>query len=354
MTMVRNRKYVWFFGLLTLVISSNFLLYRLDLMQPLPSEVALGTFVDFMIIIPLLTYFFIIRKRYSLKNLLFVVFAGYGAALLIVPQGYLSSYSFVRYLLIAGEGAFFLVELYIVFKLLTKLPAIITYYKKKDSEIPAFPYRMERALTHHVKSNRFIEIVSSEISMIYYSLFSWRKKPIIDGQVFTFHKKTSAVALYIMLIHALVLESIGFHFFLHSWNPIVAMIALVLNGYTLLFFLAEIQAIRLVPFIITNHHLYLQVGMMKRLKVPFEEIKSVHYYQGPEKLTREETRHLFDAVLPDITKEKPSIEIEFFTSQEAKMMYGSKKKVKKVHLRPDEPHKFFDFLQSKITEQSQD
>jgi hypothetical protein len=61
---------------------------------------------------------------------------------------------------------------------------------------------MEQALTHYVKPNRFIEIVSSEITMFYYSLLSWRKKPGIDGQVFTFHKKTSAVALYIMMIHA--------------------------------------------------------------------------------------------------------------------------------------------------------
>ncbi|MEH7247679.1 hypothetical protein V7114_12950 [Neobacillus niacini] len=350
MTIVTNRKHLWFFGLLTLIICSNVLLYRLDLMQPLPNEVALGTLVDFMIIIPLLTYFFIIRKRYSLKSLLFVVLAGYAAAALIVPQGYLSSYSFVKYLLIAGEGAFLLVELFIVFKLLSKLPAIFLFYKKKENEIPAFSYRIEQALAHHMKTNRFLEIISSEISMFYYSLFSWRKKPVIDGQVFTFHKKTSAVAFYIMLIHALVLESIGFHFFLHSWNPIVAMVVLLLNGYGLLFFLAEIQAIRLVPFILTDHHLYLQVGMMKRLKVPLEEIKSVHYYQGPEKLTREETKQLFDAVLLDIMKEKPSIEIEFFTNQEAKMMYGFTKKVNKVHLRPDEPHEFLNFLQRKITE----
>ncbi|MBY0146362.1 hypothetical protein [Neobacillus niacini] len=350
MSFVRNRNRIWFISLLTVIIGSNVLLYRLEMMKPLPNGVALGTLFDFIIIIPLLTYFFIIRKRCSLKYLGLVGLAGYGAAWLIVPNGYLGSYSFVKYILIAGEGAFFLLELYIVFKLVTKLPAILRYYKTKESDIPAFPYRMEQALTHYVKQNRFIEIVSSEITMFYYSLFSWRKKPVIDGQVFTFHKKTSAVALYIMLIHALVLESVGFHFLLHNYSPALAIIALILNGYSLLFFLAEIQAIRLVPFIITDRYLYLQVGMFKRLTVPFEEIKSIHYYQGPEKISKEITKQLLDAVLADFVKEKPAIEIQFHSPQEVKKLYGLKQKVLFAHLSPDEPQRFLDTLKEKLFE----
>lgn len=347
MSFLRNRNLIWFISLLTMVIGSNVLLYRLELMQPLPNTIALATLLDFMMIIPLITYFFIIRKRYSLKYLILVGFAGYGASMLIIPQGYLGSYSFVRYILLAGEGAFFLLELYIVFKLVTKLPVIFKYYKQKQSDIPAFPYRMEQALTHHVKTNRFIEIVSSEMSMFYYSFFSWRKKQIIDGHVYTFHKKTSAVALHLMLIHALVLESVGLHFFLHNWSPTIAFIVLILNGYTVLLFLAEIQAIRLVPFMITDQSLYLQVGIMKRLTVPLKEIKSVHYYQGPEKVSKEVSKQFFDAVLSDFVKEKPAIEIEFHSPQEVKKMYGLKQKVRFAHLSPDEPQKFLDTLNAK-------
>jgi membrane protein YdbS with pleckstrin-like domain len=347
MSIVQNRKLIWFFGLLTLIIGSNFLLYRLEIMQPLPHDIAVATLLDFMIIIPLITYFFIIRKRYSLKYLLLVGFAGYGAAILIIPQGYLGSYSFVRYILLAGEGAFFLLELYIVFKLVTKLPAIFKHYKQRQSDIPAFPHRMEQVLTHHVKPNRFIEIVSSEMSMFYYGFFSWRKKQIFHDNVFSFHKKTSAVALNLMLIHALVLESVGLHFFLHNWSPTIAYIALILNGYTVVLFSAEIQAIRLVPFMITDQSLYLQVGIMKRLTVPLKEIKSVRYYQGPEKVSKEVSKQLFDAVLSDFVKEKPAIEIEFYSPLEVKKMYGLKQRVLFVHLSPDEPQKFLEMLNAK-------
>jgi hypothetical protein len=342
-------KWVWFISLLSLVIGSNILLYQLDSMQPLSTEVALGSLFDFLITIPVITYFFIIRKRYSLKYLLPVMMVGYGAALWIIPNGYMESYSFIKYVLFASEAAFILLELYIGFKLLTKMPAIIKFYRSNTVEIPTFPYRLEQAFTRHLKPNRFLGIIFSEITMFYYSLFSWRKKPLHEGLVFTSHKKTSAIAVYVMLIHALILESVGFHFLLHSWNEIVAIIALVLNLYTLLIFLAEIQAIRLAPFIITNQQLYLQVGIMKQLIVPLEEIKSLHYYEGPEKLSKEEEKIVFDACMPDFIREKPAIEIEFFSPQESKMMYGFKKKVTKVHLRPDEPQLFFETLKTKIT-----
>ena len=96
-----------------------------------------------------------------------------------------------------------------------------------------------------------------------------------------------------MLIHALVLESVGFHFLLHSWNLTVSIILLLFNIYTLIFILAEIQVIRLCPFMITNRHLYLQVGIMQQLTVPIEEIKSIHHYQGPEKLSKDEKKDIY-------------------------------------------------------------
>ncbi|WP_129729094.1 hypothetical protein [Ectobacillus funiculus] len=161
--------------------------------------------------------------------------------------------------------------------------------------------------------------------------------------VFTYHKKTSAIAFYVMLIHALIIESVGFHFLLHSWNPIVALVALILNLYTLLLFLAEIQALRLAPFILTDNHLYLQVGVMKRLKVSLQDIKSIHAYEGPEK-------EIFDAVLVDFMKEQPAFEITFHTPQTAQLLYGFTKTVTKVHLRPDKPQQFYTVLTENLSE----
>ncbi|WP_141433901.1 hypothetical protein [Bacillus sp. 03113] len=346
-------KWLWFSFLLALVVSSNVLIYRLDMMQPLPKEVALGTLFDFILVVPLITYFFIIRKRYSLKYLLPVVLAGYGCAWLIMPQGLLSSYSFVKYILFACEGAFLLIEFYLGFKLITKFPAIIKKFRTNLTEIPTFQHRLEQTLSYHFKSSRVLDIIASDMTMFYYSLFSWSKTsiPILQNrQIFTYYKKTSTVAFYLMLIHALVLESIGFHFLLHSWSPIFSIITLILNGYTVLVLLAQLQAIRLCPFMITNQHLYLQVGIMKQLTVSLQDIKSIHYFTGPEKQSKDEKKFIFDAVLTDFAKEKPTLEIEFNTPQEVKLMYGFKRKITKAHLRPDESQRFYDALTTKLNE----
>ena len=115
MLSVSKTKWVWFSFLISLVISSNMFIYRTDIIKPIPSEVVLGSLFDFIITIPLITYFFMIRKRFSIKYLLLVAIAGYGLASLIIPKGLLSSYSFVKYILFACEGAFILVELYLVY-----------------------------------------------------------------------------------------------------------------------------------------------------------------------------------------------------------------------------------------------
>lgn len=351
MLTISKRKWAWFCLLVALVISSNFIIYRLTILQPIPKEVALGTLMDCIIILPLLAYFFIIRKRFSIKYLLLISIVGYGIASLIIPQGLLSSYSFVKYIVFAGEGAFILLELYIIYKFITKLPSIIRSLRTNETNIPNFQSQLAHTIHQHFKLKRLSNFLSFDITLFYYSLFSWRKKPLHDEiRLFSFHKQTSVIAFYVFLIHALIVESIAFHFLLHSWNQVVAIVALILNIYALLLLLAEIQAIRLCPFLITNDHVYLQVGIMKQLIIPLKEIKSVHYYQGPEKLSSNEKKYIFDAVLADFTKEKPTFEVEFHTPLEAKLLYGFKKKVIKAHIRPDEPQKFYHTLCTKIKE----
>jgi hypothetical protein len=86
----------------------------------------------------------------------------------------------------------------------------------------------------------------------------------------------------------------------------------------------------------------------QQLIVPLEEIKSFDPYEGPETITKEESKQVFDAVLADFFKEKPQFEVEFHHPTEARFMYGFKKKVTKAYLRLDDPQKFYNTLSAKI------
>jgi membrane protein YdbS with pleckstrin-like domain len=356
MVHVSRSRVSWFVFLLSLIVCSNTLIYHTDILKPFPKDVVLGSMIDFIIVIPILTYFFIMRGRFSLKYILVVAILGYGAATFIIPMELRQSYSFIKYILFACEGAFILLEVYLVFTLARKLPLVLKSFRKNRMGAPLFQYRMEAAVTQHFKKSRMLDILITDLTMYYYSFCSWRRRPVEqleDISLFTFHKNSSAIAFNIMLIHAIVLESVGFHFLIHSWNATLSIVLLVLNILTVFFIIAEIQVIRFCPYVITDQHLYMQVGIMKRLRVPLVEIKQIQHYQGPDKLSKEEQREVFDAVLTDFMKEKPIYEIEFTRPQEMKLMYGFKRKVTKAHLRPDEPQKFYEILSGKITKENQ-
>ena len=68
-------------------------------------------------------------KRYSLTYIFPVVIAGYIFARFIIPSDYLQAFSYVSYIIVAGEIAFVCVELFLLYKIVRKLPNIIKNIK---------------------------------------------------------------------------------------------------------------------------------------------------------------------------------------------------------------------------------
>ncbi|SFC71587.1 hypothetical protein SAMN04488168_10890 [Bacillus sp. 491mf] len=348
---ITQKRWLIWLAITSLIVLSNILVYTLPIMSPLPSRVALGSMFDFILTIPIVTYIIIIRKRYSLKYIFPVILAGYVAAKFIIPDPYFESYPFITYLLVAGEIAFLCLELYLFYKIARKLPAIFCSYKKYRNVYPSFSYAIEKAVYHSVSKSVGVNVFLSECKLFYYALFSWRKKVRTGSEVFTYHKKTGAIAFYIMLIHATLIESIGFHYFLHQWNPVVAWILLILNIYAVIFFLAEIQAIRLCPYVVTDKELILQVGLTKQLVVPFCDIESIHHNKGalPSKF---EQKQIFDASVNEFMKEPAKLEIVLVKPMRATMFYGFQKTVTKVHINVDDEGAFYDTVMNKVQERN--
>jgi membrane protein YdbS with pleckstrin-like domain len=337
--------------LASLILATNFILYRTPVFGPVPEGAVIGSLLDMLIILPLLTYFMIIRKRYSLKYMGVVIFAGFAASYFIVPQQHLADYPFLPYLLIVSEGAFLLFELYIAYTVITRLPRLLKEYRNLASRNSFFLFNIRKAVETSLPDSIAAKVLVTEFSMFHYSLFSWKKKVKIDhGKAFTYHKKTSVNAVYIMIIHAIAIESIGLHYFLHSWNAVVSYILLFLNIYGILFMLAELQATRLTPFLLTEDHLLLQTGFSSSMHLPLSNIKEINHYGGPEKFNRNEQKGLLDARVPDLIQEKPMFEILLHEPQDVHLIYGMKRKVNRIVLNVDEPDVFYHELQRSLHE----
>ncbi|MBC6973111.1 hypothetical protein H9I32_12200 [Bacillus sp. Xin] len=342
----RTRKSIWI-AVIALIVLSNYLAYALPIVPAVPKEMVLGSLFDFLIVIPVITYFFIIRKRYSLKHLFPVVIAGYIAARFIIPSDYFQSFSFVTYILIAGELAFLCLELFILYKIARALPKIIRCYKQYKNEYPSFSFAIDKAFDTALKRNTVVNVIVSECKLLYYALFSWRTKMSESEYVFSYHKKTGAIPFYIMLIHAILIESIGFHYLLHQWNPVLAWILLILNIYGILYFLAEIQAIRTNPYIMTETEMIIQVGFGRKIVVPFSQMEEITFYRG-EALTKEEEKEVFEATVMEFIKEPATFEIKLKEPLTAQLLYGFTKKVNCVHVNVDDERKFYEAIVEKI------
>lgn len=348
---LKRPKWLVFGVLLSMILFSNYILYRTTLFGPVPDGAAVGSLFDLLVVVPLLTYFLILRKRYSLKYVGAVILAGYAAAYFIIPSSHFSQFAFLPYVIVVSEAIFIGLELFIAYKILTKLPVLLKEYRRLNGINSLFLFNVKKAAESHFPNNRLGTVLITELVMFKYALFSWKKKlSIKNGDCFTYHQKTSVNAVYIMLIHAIAIESIGLHYWLHSWNAIVAYLILLANIYGILYFLAEINATRLTPFVLSDSHLLLQTGFSKSMYLPLEDIKEISYYDGPEKFSRQEMNEIFDARAPDLIQEKPLFEIVLKGPAEYELMYGIKRKASRIVLNVDEPEKFFQEVSNKLAQ----
>ncbi|TCW57861.1 hypothetical protein EC917_10243 [Bacillus thuringiensis] len=345
-TLSRRRKGIWS-GLVSFILLSNYLLYALPIVPAAPKEVVLGSLLDCMFVIPVITYFFIIRKRYSLTYMFPVVIAGYIFARFIIPSDSLQAFSNVSYIIVAGEIAFVGLELFLLYKIVKVLPNTIKRYKEYRREYSSFSYAIDAAFDATMKRNKLVDIIVTECKLIYYAFLSWHIKVPEGESVYSYHKKTGAIGVYIMIIHATLIESIGFHYLLHQWNPVIAWILLILNVYAMFYFLAEIQAMRKNPIIVTEERVIIQIGLGKRIVIPFTQIDKIAFYKG-KPLKKEKEKEVLDATVMEFIKEPPTFEIKLKEPVKAQLLYGFSKTVSRVHLNVDEERKFYDMVTEKL------
>jgi membrane protein YdbS with pleckstrin-like domain len=326
----RQTRYAnWAVVLLLLVLAANVLLYQLPVQQTLSIEIesgiVIGSFIDLAVIAPLLVYF---AFKLSIKQTMGMVAAGLILARFLIPAELFAPYKGILYMGIAAEGLF-LAAFYIV----RKIPHIRREMKGTSAIYSLLP-AVEKAAT----KNKFVAIIISEFVMFYYAFFTWRKKaPAHDGVV-TMHIKTSAVAMNMMLIHAIVIETIGIHWWLHEKSMIISIILLILNIYSVIFFLAETQVIRLHPVEIKDGQLYAAQGLTQRITVPLEMVKEIKWGAEPSK-------RALQFMLRDFEPVEAEVVIELHEPVEAVMFMGRKKRVTELAFRVDEPEKLKMLLQ---------
>ncbi|MFC4410720.1 hypothetical protein ACFOZY_09870 [Chungangia koreensis] len=325
-------------SILTLVITSNILLYRSPLsswiLTPETSGVVIGSLIDFSIIVPFLILALTRNKGFTLKRFVTWMVIGIIAARFIIPMDYFKPFTFIPYVAIAAEALLVLAEIGLIFLLVRRLPAIITATKQHDlGALFAFPQVVEEK----VRSHPLIKIVAAEGLMLYYAFGSWKQTAPNGEDVLTLHKKTSMVAFYVMLIHAIVIETIGFHWWLHEKSLVLSLVLLILNVYSVVYILGDIQAVRLNPMIVRDGKLHVSLGLGKRMTIPVEAIDSIDWGKDAENVNLKD-KNLIAFMAQDFETPKPDCVIHLKESLEATLFMGMRKSYGKVALKVDDPN----------------
>ncbi|SOC21091.1 hypothetical protein SAMN05880501_112112 [Ureibacillus xyleni] len=335
---VQKRQNLWL-GLLLLVLCSNLMLYRTnfgkDILEIGTSSVALGSLIDLVIVAPILVLAW--KRQKSIKLFLLLSASGLVLSRILIPIEYLKPYVAFTWVGIAVELGLLAIELLLLVTLVRYLPKIIK--DTKESNLPIL-FSFSSAVDRYVQKHQLIHIVCSEMLMFYYAFASWRKKPLLNANTVTLHKKSSYIAFQIMLIHAVVIETLGIHWFIHEKSMILSIILLVLNIYTVIFFLADIRVVQLNPVLFTNEKMFISLGLMKRMEINWADIEEVITDQNI--LKQKLTKDTLDFLARDFDEVKPNVILKLKKPTDATLAFGIKKQYEKVAIKFDDSQRFID------------
>lgn len=321
---------------LVLILLSNFTLYRTSFIPLSLNEetkwIVIGSLFDLAILAPILILLISRHRGISIKRFLSFMAFGLITAYFLIPNMYFTHFKFVAYFGFAYEIIIISLELFLIVVLIRHLPAIRREANQSESPwLFAFPIATHKRVGKHILTR----IITSEIIMFTYAVGSFRKKATASPDSFTLHKNSSVLAINIMLIHAVVIETIGFHWFLHEKSLLLSIVLLILNVYTVLYFIGEIQAVRLNPMQVNRDGIFVSMGLSKRMFIPFSKIEHVQW--GGDFTSSKET---IEFIANDFEPQAPHVVMTLTEAVEATMFMGFIKKYTSVAIRVDEPEKF--------------
>lgn len=341
MYVIERGKYVWLL-LLVLVLCSNVLLYHTSigysLLPPKPNGVVAGSLLDLVIIGPL--FYMLYRNKFSVKSAVVLAATGCVLARFLIPDQLLEPFIAVTWAGIAVEAVLIAFELVIIVAFVRYMPKIINTVKLSNEPfIFSFPFSVEK----YVKNNPIIHVLCAEAMVFYYAFLSWRKAP---PSGITMYKNSSYIAFQIMMIHAIIIETIGIHWWLHDKSVIISIILLVLNIYSVIFFIANIQAIRLNPVYTSEASIFLSVGLLKRAEIEFDNIEFI--IEDHDILTSKLSKDTAEFVVGDLEKVYPDIILSMKEPVRVTLMMGIQKEYSKIAIRSDQTAQLKELIMSKL------
>jgi len=294
-----------------------------------------------IVLLPLLYYMLIVKPKNGKAGFTYIIFiASIACTYWITP---VEQKEFLKTLL---RWLIPLLEVVIVLYIAIRLYFIIKRYKLARNNNEAQPMdSLHEALVPLLGKGALLEIVMTEIKVMYYSIgVLFRKPSLPQDSYYTYHRHSQIKPIVIVFIIIITLEAVGLHFLLSMWNDIIAWIALVLNAYAILYLIALSNSFRYLPNLLHNDRLHIRLGIQCDISIPLHSIQSIDKAKEIG-LGEKQPKDLYIAHLRFDT---PQFHIQLKEPINVKGSYGISKTISAIVLRVDEPQSFLDHLKHRM------
>ncbi|MCA1032022.1 hypothetical protein LCL95_13385 [Bacillus timonensis] len=348
-SLVRSRSTYYFAVIALLIISSNLLLMKLDKMGPVTNGLAMVTVIDLTVFLPFFFYLFIVRNRYSPISVLPVIFSGFWLAYFIVPHEHFAYFTHIKYGIYGLEALFVAAEILIFILILKKAKTLHKTYTSYKKTEPYFPIRIRKAIIDTFGPTKVARLWVTDLSIFYYGLFTWRKKwtPLPNVKSFSYHKNTGYFGVFIMLVHAMLIEVVAVHVLVAQWNTLAAWLVTALDIYLLFCIIADYHAIRLSPVHIDEKKMTIQIGIRNSLQVELANIESIEPVTTFDKKKKYDKTTFF-VTLPEFIDETPQFLISLKNAETAYLPFGIKREITSLYVTVDDKQAFLESVSTSI------
>jgi hypothetical protein len=286
--------------------------------------------IDLVVVIPLLHYVFIVRRRgMPLITLLPVFRLSLAAAAFVLPAGDRPLYEALAHLARPAEVAIAGYILYRIYLGWRALNAAGT-----DDVLERYRIGVRAMLPETVLApERTAAAIAFEAAVVWFATRAWRARPEAPAgsATFTGHRKAGYGGMVAGLLLVVIIDLLLIHILVSLWSSAVAWVLTGLGLYTLVWIVGDLQAIRLRPSWMDGDRLCMRLGLRWSVAVPRTAVRGVRKLGRGEAVTG-----ALKLALPNA----PRVLVELDAPATAEGVYGMMRTVNAVELGVDDPDAF--------------
>ncbi|WP_298325566.1 hypothetical protein [uncultured Dokdonia sp.] len=300
-----------------------------------PSLISVGITIDLMLTVPLIYFFLIRKKEIPKQTVVLVVIICLFICYKIIPTENQTVLPFL------GTWLLPILEIGIIAYILINLRKARLNYNKNRGNYIDF-YTVVKTISQDLLPNFMARIIATEITVVYYGIIKWKRRPLKNGE-FSIHKKSTSISILLGIMLIIGVETTVFHYILEQEGNPKAWLITFLSIYSLLQILGFLKSIIKRPISFEEDILHLRYGIIKETSIELSNIKSIvlsskNKYQKGSRLSifgKHENHNV------TLTLKKIGILYS---------LYGIKNNFTTISFHVDEPQKFFNKMCESIKE----